>query len=216
MDVALVIAVVIGLVLATVLCAYLVWVMWAGYHRQWKRLAILASLPILMVILFKAMRAWDVCMHEREEWAAAFGLGIKRPRIVASYYYPHSWSGDYTSIEFYELTDEMRRRFQTANDEELRKIFRLYKNYHDLHTIPWRKTPFDREIAPYLDKALVLYKDIDNEKCRGLFAELGPALDKPGSYYALWHNQRDEYFNSMGLFVVAPENNWACAISFSH
>jgi hypothetical protein len=204
-----------AVVILAIPAAYLVWVMWAGYHRQWKRLAILVTLPIAMVLLFMVWRAWDVYTYKNENWADTFGPAIKRQRPVASYYYGPA-AGDYTEIEFYELTEKMRRQFQAANDEELRSLFRLHGDHHDLQKLPWRKTPFNPNVAPYLNKTLALYKDIDNEACRKFFAELEPALKKTGSYYALWHDQRGEHIGSVGLFVVIPDRDFAGVVSFSH
>lgn len=208
-----ILAIALLVVILAIIGAYLVWVMWAGYHRQWRRLAILVTLPIAMVLLFMAWRAWEEYTYKNEKWAAIFGPGIERPNPIISESYGPA-AGDYMSIEFYKIPKAMRTRFQTASEKELREIFQLQMKDPDVRTVPWRRTPFDPAMAPYLDAALALEKDIRDYKCRLLFSELRPALESPGSYYALWHDQRGQRSTAVGLFVVSPGRELVCVINF--
>jgi len=192
----------VALILLLAALSYLWWIALSAFKRQWRKLAILITIPCV-ILTFLAI---GISIESKIEYVRyleeLFDTPVKFSNSIYSYDSERSFNGDGFSICVYDIPDSIRKRFASA-DKRLLSEFPHRPSYRShWKTLTWKQAPFNPALDKFLGFALSSY---DADRTKGLsaqFSAIRTALSRSNTFYAIFYNDPGKYIGDIDLFVV--------------
>lgn len=181
---------------------YGIWVIYSLFKKRWKRMAFQIAIPMVAyACLYGAMVLCRSTIYD-SYLSELFDSKVKLGTAIFEYDSERAFNGDGNSFAVYELPSSIRRRFESA-DKRLLTEFPKHPSYRDHWSFEhWREAPLDNKFQECLDFAVSSpYSDVPS-KLDSYSESLRKALERQGTYYALFQNRPAAYLSDIDFFVV--------------
>lgn len=190
---------------------YAIWLITTACKRRWKKLGLQLGIPFVgFLLLLGATKITDSLAYERY-LRNTYDVDVDLGQPLYQYDFERAFNGDGYSMTVYNLPNEIKTRFESA-DERLLKDFPKLPGYRDRWTAKrWRASPVDNESKPYLSFAL-MGGDSSAETHQ---AALRSALSGDSAYYAYFHYDHSDNPGNVDFFVVDLKNDLLYVINLN-
>lgn len=191
------------LITAIVSCIpYGIWILITATNKRWKRVGIMLAAPVAAFLFLWALSASRGLRVFPDYYANLFDTEVGVGSQLYEFNSGRSGLGDGYSISVYELPDEVRNRFGSADNRLLTQFPRRPFYCLDWEYARWREAPTDPSSEKLADFAL---SDTFSREANGLsreFDAIRSALDRRGTYYACFYHAPNGVTRDIYFYVV--------------
>ncbi len=203
------------LVFLIAIVPYLIWTIYTGIKRRWKKLIYQLSVPTVIYIVIFAVTATIDHFEYSNYLRNIYDTDFSFDDATFEYHSDRSFNGDGYSLSVYPLPSEIRNRFENP-DSALKNEFPKKPNYRkDWDSQTWREAPYLIYQKRYFDFALQSHYSESNKEFEKYIEKARKAIESKNTFYSFFVQVHSYGVADIDLFIVDLEENLVYSINFN-
>lgn len=181
---------------------YGIWILHSLFKKKWKRVGFQIAIPVTVYACVAGVSLHSSSRAHADYLVGLFDTEFEPGEAIFEYDSDRAFNGDGYSISVFELPAKIRKRFESADARLLSEFPKLPNWRKEWRFERWSEAPMDDRFKNHLDFALSSY---DAGKAPGLsskFEAIRKALNRKGTYYALFYSGGGASIADIDLFIV--------------